>query len=58
MNESEFKRIIGIFLASILLFVVLSPTAMLGMSYDTIITCVCVQSFTVVVLGRFYKKNR
>lgn len=51
MNKKS-KSLIGVFLVSFLLFVVLSPLRMLKMEQATIATCVVFQAFTVLALSR------
>lgn len=52
----NFKYYISLFLASMLLFVVLSPLMMLGAVQAAIISCIIYQSFTIIILSRLCKK--
>lgn len=58
MSKSEFKIIILIFLASMLLFMVLSPLMMLGTTVATIASCVLFQSFTIIILCKLSGKSK
>ena len=46
------KILVGVFIASVLLFIVTSPLLMIQTESAAIITCVIFQAFTTVVIGR------
>lgn len=52
MHGNSVKILIGVFIASVLLFIVTSPLLMIQTESAAIITCVIFQAFTTVVIGR------
>lgn len=54
--SANFKYYISLFLASMLLFIVLSPLMMLGVVQAAIISCIIFQSFTIITLSQLCKK--
>ena len=53
---ANFKYYIFIFLASMFLFIALSPLMMLGVVEAVIISCIVFQSFTIIILSQLRKK--
>ena len=56
MHGNSVKILIGVFIASVLLFIVTSPLLMIQTESAAIITCVIFQAFTTVVIGRLCGK--
>lgn len=52
----HFRYYIFVFLASMLLFIALSPLMMLGVMQAAIISCIVFQSFTIIALSRLCGK--
>lgn len=53
MHSRRIKILVCVCLVSVLLFIAISPLAMIGIGTVTIVSCVVFQTFTTVILSKF-----
>lgn len=53
MHSRRIKILVCVCLVSVLLFIAISPLAMIGIGTVTIVSCVVFQAFTTVILSKF-----
>lgn len=56
MHRNKLKILFGVFIASVLLFIVTKPLLMIQTESAAIITCVIFQAFTTIVISRLCGK--